>query len=682
MHKANFIFFVILLSVVFIHAQSDSLNLNKQRVKTTVEADTLPKPFNKQDKKAPRGSEKKELTIVNYKIISHQRDAIYLDTALTIQKEYKYNFLRKDDFELMPFSNIGQPYNSLGVSFKEYNFYPKIGARARHIGFFETEDVSYYNVATPMTELFFKTTLEQGQLLDAKLTFNTSERLNFSLAYVGFRSLGKYQFDQTQSGRFRSTFNYVTKSNRYKIRGHYASQNMEGEENGGLLNKEEQFESGEDDFLDRARVDVVFQNARNSVVSKRYFLDHQFNLIRPRKDSIKTRNTLVVLGHQFSYETKFYQFNQTTPSNRFGNEVLQSPIDDKASLRIQYHQIFANFSNKTWGSLTGNFNFYNYDYSFRSFLILPDGIIPNQMQGNEVAIGGDYWNRIGPIELQGKACYNLSGSLSSTLFNVKIKYTLNENFNLFVNLYSSSRLPNFNFLLYQSDYQTFNWYNFENFENQRVHYIDGGFNSKLLGNLNVNYSITNNYTYFGLDEEALTKVESELDQGDVTDETLLNFVKPFQASQSINYLKIKYQKELKWRKWALNNTLMYQNVTQETSTLNVPDLVTRNTLYFSSDIFKKAMFMQAGITFKYFSKYNMNGYHPLLAEFYVQNREKLGGFPLLDVFINARVRQTRIFLKAEHLNTVWSKNYNFYAAPNYPYRDFVIRFGLVWNLFS
>jgi hypothetical protein len=34
------------------------------------------------------------------------------------------------------------------------------------------------------------------------------------------------------------------------------------------------------------------------------------------------------------------------------------------------------------------------------------------------------------------------------------------------------------------------------------------------------------------------------------------------------------------------------------------------------------------------------------------------------------------------LNDVtWTGN-NFYSAPNYPYRDFIVRFGLVWNLFQ
>jgi hypothetical protein len=93
------------------------------------------------------------------------------------------------------------------------------------------------------------------------------------------------------------------------------------------------------------------------------------------------------------------------------------------------------------------------------------------------------------------------------------------------------------------------------------------------------------------------------------------------------------------------------------------------------------MQIQTGITLNYFTEYYANDYNPLLAEFYVQNQTKIGGFPTLDFFINAKVRQTRIFLKAEHFNSSFT-GYNFYAAPNYPYRDFIIRFGLVWNFFQ
>jgi len=624
--------------------------------------------------------EAKLTTIKDYKVINFQRDTTFVDTTLTLQKEYKYNFLRIDDFELMPFSNIGQPYNRLAVALEENTYLPKLGASAKQFSYFELEDIPYYNVPTPLTELFFKTTLEQGQLLDAMLTFNTSRRLNFHIAYRGFRSLGKYQFDQAESGSFRTSFNYRTANNRYWVRGHYAYHDAETEENGGLSSKVLQFESGDENFEDRSRLDVAYTNADNRVLGRRYFLDHQFNLVRPRKDSIKTRSTLVSIGHRFSYESQFYQFLQTAENDAFGSSFL-SEINDKASLKTTYNQVSANFSNKTLGSLSGNINLYNYTYFFNSILVDDVGEIPNQLQFEEIALGADYKNQIGKIAIQGKVRYALSGEVAGNLLKARATYVHNEQNRFFAGIEGTSRAPNFNFLLYQSDYIDFNWQN-PSFEKQQVQTLYAGFESRLLGNLNASYTAMDNYTYFGLDQDAVASAEAELMDDETIDGRLTSFVRPFQETNTINYLKVKYAKEVKWRKWALQNTVMYQNVMQENEVLNLPQLVTRNTLYFSSDVFKKAMFLQTGVTFKYFSGHYMNGYHPLLGEFYVQNREKLGAYPLIDVFVNAKVRQTRIYFKAEHLNTVWTKQYNYYSAPNYPYRDFVIRFGLVWNFFS
>ncbi|GMN11252.1 putative porin [Croceitalea sp. MTPC9] len=663
--------FAILFFAFLISSAQVAPNI-EQKKKDSVVKDSI--GLDKDFFKSKEQKQAKPITVEDYRIISFQRDTISLDTTLSIKKEYKYNYLRTDDFELMPFSNVGQPYNLLGKSFDNTTIYPKIGAVAKHQKYFEIEDVPYYNVATPLTELMFKTTFEQGQFLDAMLTLNTSERLNVSLAFTGSRSLGKYQFDQSEAGIFRTTFSYRTKNNRYWIRGHYASQDIETEENGGISDKELQFESGDEEFLDRSRIDVAYTNADNRVLGKRYFLNHQFNLVRPKRDSIKTRSTLLAIGHQFSYESKFYQFNQSVQNFSFG-ETFDAPIADRATLKTLYNQVSANFSNKTLGSLSGNLNLYNYNYFFNSLLILDnDQAIQNKLEGEEVALGADYKNKIGRLILSGSLRYNLSGELSGNLIDASAKYQITKNNAITASVHGSSRAPNFNFLLYQSDYTNFNWQNDSSFEKQQTQSIVFGFDSKFFGNISAKYSAIDNYTYF--------TTNSEISEQDITDGNQNAFVRPFQETETINYLKVKYQKELKWRKWALNNTLMYQEVTQTDQVLNVPQFVTRNSLYFSSDVFDKAMFIQTGVTFKYFTSYNMDAYHPLLGEFYTQNNEELGGFPLIDFFINAKVRQTRIFLKAEHLNTIWSKQYNYYSAPNYPYRDFVIRFGLVWNFFS
>ena len=611
------------------------------------------------------------ITIRNYKIISHTRDTTYLDTTLTIQKEYRYNYLRQDNFELMPFANVGQPYNSLGVDLASENLYPMLGASAINTNYLEIPDIEYYNVATPMSDLFFKTTFEEGQLLDATLTFNTSPRLNFSIAYKGFRSLGKYQFSQAESGNFRTTANYVTKNGRYKIRGHIAAQDIETEANGGLTDKEEQFESGSEDFENRIRIDVRFNDAQNKILGKRYYFDHQFKLARSTKDSSNVERTALSIGHQFNYETKYYAFDQTEQTSYFGDRLV-SAIADRGQLKTMFNALSAEFYNATLGRITGIASLYNYNYFFNSILIEEDGReIPSRLKGEEIAVGALYENTIGGFKVNADLRYNISGNLGGNLLNASAGYSFNDKHYIGVAAHASARMPDFNYLLYQSDYTNYNWFNLPDFEKEQVYGVKFNFTSELWGNLTLDYNTVANYSYFGQDVSE-----------DVVEGAELANIKPLQEAGVINHTKVKYAKEFRLGAFALNNTVMYQNVSQANQVLNVPKLVTRNTLYFSSDVFKKAMFLQTGITLKYFTPYNMDAYNPLIGEFYIQNDEELGGFPMLDFFINAKVQQTRIYLKAEHFNSAFGETNSYYSAPGYPYRDFVIRFGLVWNFFS
>ena len=184
-------------------------------------------------------------------------------------------------------------------------------------------------------------------------------------------------------------------------------------------------------------------------------------------------------------------------------------------------------------------------------------------------------------------------------------------------------------------------------------------------NLEFQYAILNDHLYFD----------------NVTNNITQLTVKPFQYSNTINYSSLKVNKEFRLGRFALDNTFLYQNVDQTDAIINVPNIVSRNTLYYTDYVFKNAMQIQTGFTFQYFSKYYANDYNPLLGEFYTQNETKIGDFPLIDFFINAKVKQARLFLKAEHFNSAWT-GYNFYSAPNYPYRDFLVRFGIVWNFFQ
>ena len=214
-------------------------------------------------------------------------------------------------------------------------------------------------------------------------------------------------------------------------------------------------------------------------------------------------------------------------------------------------------------------------------------------------------------------------------------------------------------MLTNSSYSNYNWNNIFNNTNTARYILN--FKSDKLFKFNFEFNKISNYTYFSKDVNG--------------------FVVPMQEASNIGMFKMNISKKLSFKKFTLENKVQFQKVGDESlGVINIPDLILRNTFYYQNDLFNKALFLQTGFTLNYFSEFYMNGYDPLLSEFYVQNNKLIGNFPRIDFFVNAKIQQTRIYLKAEHINSSIT-GYNYYSAPNYPYRDFSIRFGLVWNFF-
>ena len=604
-------------------------------------------------------SQKKEKPPIDYyKIISADRDTTFVDTTLSIKKKYKFNYLRKDNFELLQFSNVGETYNSLAYSFDRLNLKPLFAAQSHHFNYKEIEDVNYFSVPTPFTELYFKTAYSQGQQLDAFFTVNTSPQFNFSIGYKGVRSLGNYQHILTSTGNFLFTSNYHTKNKRYVARMHVAAQDVYNQENGGLTDNSLQlFINDDPEFTDRGRLDVNFEDAENKLEGLRFYGDHYYELLSKR-DS--TGYSVLTIGNVISYEDKFFKYFQSVPYTPYGPSYETSNLESKTKLEDFNIKAYADFNNSLIGKITAWAGYTDFNYGYNSVLVLNEERIANRIKGNIIEAGAGYEKEYRGFKLSGKGAINVAGDFDGNYLQGAASYNLNEDFNAKASITIHSVAPNFNFLLYQSDYQNYNWKNELN--NVKTQELKFEINTKKFGNASVSYTGIDDYAYFGIKANDSTP-------------------SPLQASERVDYLKIKAEKEFKFGVFALDNTLMYQQVLGGDAIFNVPQIITRNSLYYQDHWFKRALFLQTGVTFKYFTKYNMNAYDPVLAEFYVQNDQELGGFPLVDVFFNAKIRQTRIFFVYENVTTLFGGKNEHFAAPGYPYRDAVLRFGLVWNFF-
>ncbi|MCH9661964.1 MAG: putative porin [Bacteroidetes bacterium] len=593
-----------------------------------------------------------------YKIISADRDTTYLDTTLTIQRSYNFNYLRKDNFELLPFSNVGQVYNSLGYSFDDLNLKPKFAAQSHHINYMDAKDMSYYHVPTPLTEIYFKTAFEQGQQMDGFFTVNTSEQFNFSVAYKGLRSLGQYQNILTSNGNFRFTANYHTKDKRYNVRTHMTAQDVLNEENGGLTETSiALFEANDSEFSDRGRLDVTFEDAENKLEGLRFYGIQEYELISQR-DSLS--HSVLTLGNTISYEDKFYEYRQDAAYTGFGEAYLDTRLKKTTKLEDFQVQGSATFDNSTLGKLSAFIGYTDYNYGYNSVLELNDGRITNRIKGNLVQAGASFEKEYRGFRLYGKGAVNVSGDFDGNYLVGGASYALDEENMVDGSIKIHSVAPNFNFLLNQSDYVNYNWQT--NFDNVKMQELKLKLKSKKLLDAEVSYTGIEDYTYFAIQPNDSTPT-------------------PQQFNERVDYLKVKVGREFRVGKIALNNTILFQQAVSGEEVFKVPEIVTRQSLYYEDEWFKKAMFMQMGVNFKYFTEYNANGYDPVLAEFYVQNGQKIGGFPLVDIFFNAKIRQTRIYVKYEHVNQLFNSTNNHFSAPGNPYRDASIRFGFVWNFF-
>ncbi|MDB2349923.1 putative porin [Flavobacteriaceae bacterium] len=652
------IVFVFSLSVNLFSQNIDKPNMSlrelKQNFDITQLSDSLMDSFTIQ--KSTKILKNLDAKIEDYTIINQRNDSLKVDTSLTIEKFYKLNYLRSDNFELIEFSNTGHTYNSL--SFVESKgLFPQIGSNAKHYNYLKTNDINYYHVATPFTELMYRSAFVQGQLLDALFSVNTSPRFNFTIARKGLRSLGNYQHFLSSSSNFRFSTNYNSRNSKYFLKTHYVNQNLSSEENGGIREDDiSNFESGNTEFIDRSVFDPQFENADNTLQGKRFYLNQNY-LIKNSLDSLNSRKWSV--GNIITLENKYYQFKQSTPNEYFGESTGFNQINDKVSFDTFLINFNTSYGSSKLGMATFFMNYRDVNYSYENLVDIDNNYNYESIIDENFSFGLNYLFKKENYILDFQFESMLTGDVEGSLIGAGLLLNINSDSNIKFSFINSDNSPDYNYIVNNSSYLNYNWNNF--FKNINTTRYTLNFSSDKLFKFNFEFNNISNHTYFVKDVSGT--------------------VLPVQESNNLSVFKMNISKKFSFKKFVIDNRVQFQKAGDESlGIINIPELILRNTFYYQNELFKKALFLQTGFTFNYFSEFYMNSYDPLLSEFYVQNNKLIGNFPRIDFFVNAKIQQTRIFLKAEHINSSFT-GYNYYSAPNYPYRDFSIRFGLVWNFF-
>lgn len=585
---------------------------------------------------------------------------VAVDTSLTVKSHYEMNYLNKDLFARQTFSNDGSPYNRLEV--EAPSAVPMMGFAAQQQHFLQERDVFFYEVPTAYSRLSFRTAVKQGQNLDAFFSSNINRNLNVFVGYRGLRSLGLYINDLRSIGNLQVGGSYLSSKKNYAFRAYYLNQDVTAKENGGIT----ELDVYRDNDQNRDRLDVRLRDAESFLNQNKFFVENEYKLLKGSLGSI-------AFSHQLKYEANEQVYKQSSVISQnlgrsyFGDYFSSSTNDSLWSRRLS-NEVRAAFEVSKIGKLSAGVYHQTNEHWYKSVVVESDGgVIPAKIAPTYTQFVSGYQNKLGGFDVNVQMGIGFLGERNNFL-TADVAYAYSEDWKLRLGYQLLDRLPNFTARFFQSNFVKYNWNNdFNTIKTQRV---DAELNTPFF---DAHAWVQQDY------DKVVFRDHSQLFDGFGQPTELL--VSPVQFNGNVVHYGLELAQDFSWKKWNLDARVAYQQVVLGQEMLNLPTINTRTTLYYSDYMFQRALFFQAGISTRYFTAYYADGYHPVLSDFYVQNHTKIGGFPMVDAFVNMKIKTARIYVAAEQLNQLVGKS-NHFSAPGIPFRDMTLRLGIIWSFFN
>ena len=362
------------------------------------------------------------------------------------------------------------------------------------------------------------------------------------------------------------------------------------------------------------------------------------------------------LGHRIQTDSQRHTFDQLSAVEWFGSQAegYNNP-KDIVHYTSTRHDLYAIFEQSKWGQIEAYGSALQYSYNS------VHTNLDREVNESGIAVGAKLGFSLQDSQLkfhfEQSADDNQLGSfaqLTASFPKIK-KIRLQGGFRW--ETYS----PRFTLLNYHSSYASFIWQKSMLKTNRSTFF--SSLDVPKLGLFSASLTTLDNYAYF----------QQDLEKGSL-------FASPEQWNETIHLLKARWDNTLSFGVFSLDTNIQFQQV-DDNAPIHLPDFLGRSTISYADEWFHKAAFVQIGATVKYYSSFYADAYSPILSDYVVQDAVEIAGEPLFSAFFNAKIQQTRLYFNAENLGAAWNGN-NRLAAPDYPYRDFILRFGIVWNFFQ
>lgn len=547
-------------------------------------------------------------------------------------------------------------------------------------GFFTSPyDFKFTNSNVPYTNLTY---FRAGNKVNGEERFksyfsvNANKRLAFGFSIDYLYGRGLYNHQNTayfHAGLFGS---YI--GDRYQLQAILNNNTLKTNENGGIaddryITAPEEMAQGTRQF-ESNNIPTILQATTNHNQTSYLFLNHRYNIGFHRTlptlpgDTLPSRKEYVpVTGfiHTLHLERSRHRFNSADQVDNYYAQTYLNP--DMAGVRDSSFHL--SIKNTVGISLLEGFNKYakagltafaSHKLS-KYYLMGETADKEDTFSENEVYIGGElakrqgkwlHYRATGEFGALGQAIgqFKLTGEVSLNLPLWKDTITLSGHGDV------SNRLAPFHMRHYHSKH--FWWDN--DLEKEFRTRIRGKLLSPRWGtHIEVGAENIKNYTYFN------------------------STATPQQFGSNIQVLAASWKQNLHLGAFHLDNEVVWQRSTN-TTILPLPQLSLYHNFYIQVKLAKKVLSLQLGADVRYFSRYDAPAYMPAIQQFHLQpenQKVKIGGYPLVNVYANFHLKRTRFFVMMYHVNQ-GSGNSNYFLVPHYPMNPRLIKFGLSWNMYD
>ncbi|QJW89413.1 putative porin [Spirosoma taeanense] len=599
-------------------------------------------------------------------IFNNRRKLYTVDT--TMDDTHLFLYVQRSQNQYQDLGNLGTPMRPVFVQEPQ-----QLGAQTGYYVFapyaYQTMGVKYFDTKSPFTDMYLALGGHNQNILRFNFAQNITPRWNVGFNVQRFTSQKQFGTsgvnDPTkllaQNWGFVGHTNYRSKNEKYTLLAHFINMNHSIDEQGGVLTGENL--DGTPNiyaYTGEARLNGGSTRGPNPNgrelrndwhVYHQYVLDQGFQVFH-RLDYRRQKNY---------YQDDTLRLNQQTRSAIEGvREEIPGfyPAILGDTSRIEQDARFRLVENMF--GLKGVYRRRGSAFNYRAYL--RSRIYGQYTRYNTSrTLYNEYETRRAETFLGGWLGYYFPDSLSQ--MTAEAEYQVGGGFRLQGQFDSKWLTAGYSAMLVQPTllqerFQShiFFWRN--DFKLRGYNHAFGQFNlryRKLQLKPGLDYFLLSNYTYF--DTAAIAR----------------------QASGSFSVLRTGLGYQIGFGKF-LTSGQLYYTVQSRTDILRTPPFFMNARLQYEF-LYAKVLYIQVGVDLHYKSSYFADAYMPVTQQFYLQNKQRVEGYVLADLYANLRVNRTRLFVKLTHANQgVLQPGY--FVAPEFLQMRRGFAFGVDWYLFD